>query len=302
MTRFFKQMMIGLVTFLFMGTAHSRAETKKYPDLVAVKDGSPTQMFEAGIRELGGMEQFVKKGQTVLVKPNIGWDKTPTQGADTNPELVGAIVRAAYTAGAKKVVVFDHTCDEPRACYRNSGIEKAVTDNKGISYPGNDEKDYIEVTIPNAKTLKKVKVHRIFMESDVIINVPILKHHMGSLMTAAMKNLMGVVWDRRFWHRNDLNQCIAEFGLLPKKPNLTVIDAYLVMTDNGPRGLSPDNLKLMKMQILSKDMVLADAAAAKTLGVAPSEVRYLATAQSLGVGSANLEKAVIKRITLSTPK
>ena len=99
----------------------------KLPDLVMVKGGAPAQMFDAGIRALGGMGRFVKKGQTVLVKPNIGWNKSPTEGATTNPELVGRIVQAAYGAGAKKVCVFDHAAESTsKECYRRSGIEKSV--------------------------------------------------------------------------------------------------------------------------------------------------------------------------------
>ncbi|MBF0361261.1 MAG: DUF362 domain-containing protein [Oligoflexia bacterium] len=271
----------------------------EYPDLVAVKDGSPVEMFEKGIAELGGMGRFVKKDQVVLVKPNIGWNKTPLQGATTNPELVGAIVKSAYQAGAKKVWVFDHTCDEESASYKNSGIKDAVEKNKGFMYTGDNEKDYLEKEIPKAKILKKVKVHKLYLEADVIINVPILKSHMGSKMTAAMKNLMGVVWDRRFWHKEGLHQSIAEFPLL-KKVDLTIIDAYLVMMANGPRGLSTDDLKQAKMQILSTDMLLADTAAAKILETSLEKIPSLAIAKELGVGKMDLEKVNIKRITLNS--
>jgi len=277
------------------------AKAEKIPDLVAVKDGTPVQMFEAGIAALGGMAQFVKKGQTVLVKPNIGWDRTPEQGANTHPELVGAIVKKAYEAGAARVVVFDHTCDEMKACYRNSGIKKAVEENKGVMLSGGDERDYVDVEIPGATILKKAKVHKAFMEADVIINVPVLKNHMGGRMTASLKNLMGVVWDRRFWHSEGLQQCIGEFPLLKKKVDLTIIDAYRVMVADGPRGISPENIKLMKMQLLSRDMVLVDTAAAKILEMNPKDIPYLITANALKIGTMDLDKANIKRISVPSP-
>ncbi|MEI8348417.1 MAG: DUF362 domain-containing protein, partial [Pseudomonadota bacterium] len=196
-----------------------------YPDLVGVKDGSPAQMFEVGIAALGGMERFVKKGQKVLVKPNIGWDKRPGEGACTSPDLVGKIIELALKAGAVEVAVFDNTCNDMSACYKNSGIEEAVTKAGGKIYPGDKEKYYRKVTIPGAKVLKEAKVHELFLDSDVVINVPVLKHHMSSRMTAALKNFMGVVWDRHFWHGNDLHQCIADFPMI-RKIDLTVIDAY----------------------------------------------------------------------------
>ena len=266
-------------------------------DLVAVKDGSPARMFDAGILALGGLGRFVKKGATVLVKPNIGWDKTPSEGADTNPDLVGRIVAAARAAGARKVLCFDHPVNLEADCYRRSGIARAVKANGGEMRTGSDRKAYREVPIPGGQALKSALVHELYLDSDVVINVPVLKVHGGGRMTAAMKNLMGVVWDRGFWHRTDLQRCIAEFPLL-RKPDLNVVDAYLVMVEHGPLGASTEDLELRKMQLLSTDMVLADAAGAKTLGLAPESVPYIGMAARLGVGSMDLERAAIRRISL----
>jgi uncharacterized protein (DUF362 family) len=131
----------------------------------------------------------------------------------------------------------------------------------------------------------------------VVINVPILKNHGGGRMTAALKNLMGVVWDRGEWHRKGLHQAIAEFPLV-RKPDLNVIDAYLVMTANGPRGHSTEDLSLKKMQLLSPDMVLADTAAAKVLDMDPKDVPYLKLAADLGIGTMDIDRSVVKRLVL----
>jgi uncharacterized protein (DUF362 family) len=272
----------------------------KIPDLVAVKDGSPTQMFEIGIKAFGGMERFVKKGQTVLVKPNIGWNKKPELGANTNPGLTGKIIKMAYDAGAKQVNVFDHTCNKESQCYKNSGIEEAVRKNNGIIHSGGKKRLYNLVDIPNAKVLKQALVHKLYLDADVIINVPILKTHGGGRMTSAMKNLMGVVWDRGFWHKNGLHECIADFPLVEKKVNLSVIDAFTVMKSNGPRGISFSDLVLKRMQVLSTDMVLADTACAKILGMDPNDIPYLKMAENLGYGTMNLEGSSIKRISCSS--
>jgi uncharacterized protein (DUF362 family) len=285
------------------GKRLSWAETKSpavsaWPDLVAVKDGSPAQMFEKGIGFLGGMERFVKKGNLVLVKPNIGWNKTPMEGADTNPELVGKIVASVLKAGAKKVVCFDHSVHVEKDCWERSGIAKAVKENSGEMATAANESDYREVDLPKAKILKKVKVHKLYLDSDVVINVPILKSHGGARITAALKNLMGVVWDRRFWHREGLQEAIGEVALV-RKPDLNVVDAYLVMRENGPLGVSTEDLLLKKMQILSTDIVLADAAAIKTMEVDPAAVPYLKTAADLGIGRIDLEKSVIRRVSIA---
>lgn len=214
-------------------------------DIVAVKGGEPNVMFDKAIESFGGMKRFVKKGQTVVVKPNIGWDVSPERAGNTHPMLVKRIIEHCYNAGAKEVLVFDHTCDNWTKCYTNSGIEKAVKDAGGKIVSGASESYYQEVTIPNGKRLKNAKVHELILGSDVFINVPILKHHGGGKLSVSMKNNMGIVWDRGFWHKNDLHQCIADFVTF-KKPTLNVIDAYWVMKQNGPRGVSVEDVVTMK--------------------------------------------------------
>lgn len=265
-------------------------------DLVAIKGGEAADMFDKGIAALGGMRKFVGKNQTVVVKPNIGWDVVPEKGANTNPMLVKRIIEHCFNAGAKDVYVFDHTCDKWDKCYKNSGIEKAVKEANGKIVPGNTESYYQEVEI-NGKKLKKDKVHELILESDVFINVPILKSHSSSKLTITMKNLMGINWDRRFWHKNDLHQCIADFATF-RKPDLNIVDAYRVMNDNGPRGVSIEDISLVKSQIISTDMVAADAAATKIFGMEPEEIRYIQYAAEVGVGEMDLTKLNIKRITI----
>jgi uncharacterized protein (DUF362 family) len=266
-------------------------------DMVAVKGGTPEVMFERAIAELGGMKAFVKPNQTVVVKPNIGWDAPPERAANTNPGLVGKIVEHCIAAGAKKVYVFDNTCDEWTRCYKNSGIEDAVKKAGGEVMSGKDESMYREITIPKGKVLKKAKVHKLMLDSDVVINVPVLKNHGGATMSLSMKNLMGVVWDRGFWHRNDLHQCIADYASF-QKTNLVIIDGFNVMKQNGPRGVSVDDVVNMKYLLISKDMVAADTAAVKVFGIETSDVKHIGMAEELGVGTTKLENLKIQRITI----
>jgi uncharacterized protein (DUF362 family) len=266
-------------------------------DLVAVKGGEPDLMFDKAIASLGGMNAFVKKGQKVLVKPNIGWDVVPEGGGNTHPRLVTRIIEHCYDAGAKEVVVFDHTCDQWVKCYKNSGIERAVKDAKGTIVSGDSESNYHDVDVPRGQKLTKAKVHEALLEADVFINVPILKHHSSSQLTIGMKNLMGVVWDRGYWHRNDLHQCIADFSSY-RNPDLTVVDAYYVMKQNGPRGVSRDDVVVMKSQIVGTDMVAADAAATKLWGMDPSDIGHIRIADAMGLGRMNLDGLSINRIKL----
>lgn len=267
------------------------------PDLVAVRNGEPESLFDHGIEALGGMARFVKKGQTVVVKPNIGWNVPPERAANTNPRLVRRIVEHCLQAGAKQVYVFDHTCDGWRESYRTSGIEQAVKDAGGKLAPGNSEGYFQTVAIPEGRRLREVKEHELILQADVLINVPVLKSHGGARLTVAMKNLMGVVWDRGEWHANDLHQCIADFATY-RKPDLNVVDAYNVLLRHGPRGVSAADVSNMRSQLLSTDLVTADAAAAKLFGLEPDAVDYIRIAGELGVGRKDLENLAIRRIVL----
>jgi len=269
----------------------------RLPDLVAVKGGEPEALFDAGIAALGGMRAFVKAGQTVVVKPNIGWDQPPEAAANTNPRLVRRVVEHCLDAGASKVYVFDNSCDAWTLCYKSSMIERYAREAGAEVVPANAAGYYQEVGFPGAAVLKRAKVHELLVECDVFINVPVLKHHSGAGMTAAMKNLMGAVWDRQFFHRNDLDRCIAE-ACLYKKPSLNVVDAYKVMKTGGPRGYASSVYETARFQILSADIVAADAAAARTLGFEPSRFPYVGLAAAQGSGQADLSRLDIRRIVL----
>ena len=259
------------------------------PDLVAVMGDEPELMFQRAIAELGGMKQFVKSGQKVVVKPNIGWDKVPELAGNTNPKLVAEIVKQCFAAGAKEVTVFDHTCDDWQKCYKNSGIESAAKAAGAKVMPAHLESYYRPVDLPKGKNMKKAKIHEAILNCDVWINVPILKNHGGANLTIAMKNHMGIVWDRGYFHQNDLQQCIADICTMQKKAVLNVVDAYRIMKTNGPRGRS------------ASDVVL-DTAAAKFFNqvreMPLDKVGHLAKGEALKVGTMNLDKLNVRRIKL----
>jgi uncharacterized protein (DUF362 family) len=266
-------------------------------DLVAVKGGEPDVMFQKGIEALGGIREFVKRGQSVVVKPNIGWDVTPERAGNTNPKLVAEIVKQCRDAGAKEIFVFDHTCDNWQRCYKDSGIEAAAKEAGAKIAPAHSEGYYQDVTIKNGKSLAAAKEHELILNADVVINVPVLKDHDSARLTISMKNLMGIVWDRGAWHRNDLHQCIADYAVY-RKPTLNVVDAYAVMKQNGPRGVAVSDVVVMKSLLISNDMVAADAAGAKLFGMNPADVRYIRLAADQKAGRMDLENLRIKRIAV----
>jgi uncharacterized protein (DUF362 family) len=272
------------------------------PDIVAVMGGEPAAMLERALKELGGISRYVKKGQTVVIKPNIGWDKAPEMAANTNPDLIQALVKQCLKAGAKKVTVFDHTCDNWQKCYETSGIKAAVESAGGTMLPANDETYYTETPLPKGIKLQSAKIHKALLDADVWFNVPVLKNHGGAKMSIAMKNYMGIVWDRKYFHSNDLQQCIADSCTWEKKPALNIIDAYRCMTKNGPQGRSVSDTAMLKALIVSPDIVAADTAAVglfnqvETMNI--NDVGHILQGEKLNLGTQNIKGLNVKRIKI----
>lgn len=272
------------------------------PDLVAVMGGEPEAMLDKALETLGGIGNYVKKGQKVVIKPNIGWDRTPELAGNTNPDLIKALVKRCLGAGAEKVTVFDHTCDNWQKCYASSGIADAVKEAGGVIVPANDEQYYKEVSIPGGVTLKKAKIHEALLEADVWFNVPILKNHGGAKLSCAMKNMMGIVWDRRYFHQQDLQQCIADICTWQKKPALHIVDAYRMMFQNGPQGRSAADVATLKSLIVSPNIIAADTASLAIFNQVEkldmAAVTHITKGEALHLGSTDLKKINIKRIKL----
>jgi uncharacterized protein (DUF362 family) len=272
------------------------AAQENYPDLVALKGGTPEAMFDRGIRLLGGMGRFVKNGQTVVIKPNMSWDLPPEYGVNTSPSLVAAVVKHCKDAGARKVIVMDHSIEHWERSGKNSGVLAAATGAGAVFAPAEKESYYQRVSL-NGRRLKETKIHEVLLESDVLISVPVLKTHGGAGLTISMKNLMGCIWNRQAYHLNGLQSCIADF-LYAKKPDLNIIDAYRVVTRNGPRGGSLADVAQMGSLIISPDIVAADTAASALLGRKEGEVEYIRLAAEAGFGKMNLSRLNIQRVTV----
>ncbi|MDR1408186.1 MAG: DUF362 domain-containing protein [Tannerella sp.] len=278
-------------------------KVEKAPDLVAVMGGEPEAMLDKALEELGGIGNFVKKGQKVVIKPNIGWDRTPELAGNTNPKLISALIKRCLSAGAQKVTVFDHTCDNWQKCYASSGIEAAVKAAGGVIVPANEERYYNrEIALPQGLALKNAKIHEAIVEADVWFNVPVLKNHGGAKLSCAMKNYMGIVWDRRIFHQSDLQQCIADICTWTKKPVLNIVDAYRIMHQNGPQGKSAADVATVKSLIASTDIVAADVAALRFFNQVKkldlNAVSHIGKGELLKLGTTDLDKITIKRVKL----
>ena len=272
------------------------------PDLVAIMGGEPAAMLQQALHEVGGIGAYVQRGHKVAINPNMGWSQKPELGANTNPDLIAELVRQCLSAGASEVSVFDHTCDEWTSSYKNSGIADAAKAAGAQVLPAHAESYYRKITLPVGKVLKEALVHQAILDSDVWFNVPVLKHHGGANLTIAMKNHMGIVWDRHFFHRHDLHQCIADICSLQKAPTLNIVDAYRVVKTNGPRARSLEDVVTPKALFLSSDIVAVDTVSTRFFNQIRSmpleHIGHISKGQDLRLGTMDTEKLTIKRIKM----
>ena len=270
-------------------------------DLVIAQQGTPTQLLQAAMAPLGGMGRFVKKGQRVVIKANIAWARTPEQACTNNPDLLSALIKMCYDTGAKRVAVWDHTCDNYQFCFSRSGLKEAAQKAGADIFSGHGRNVYKQVEVQKGKKLKTAEVLRDVLESDVFINFPIPKHHFATELTLGMKNLIGIVWDMEQLHKIDLHQCIADINTV-RKPDLVVMDAIRILTTNGPKG--PGKTEDIGEVITSTDIVAADAYAATFFKhpktgkpFKPEEIKFVKLASDLGLGEIDLAKVRVKKVS-----
>lgn len=272
-----------------------KAGRQQQPVVVVAEKDKPVELVRKAIKALGGMGRFVKKGNRVLIKPNIAFARPPEGAANTNPEVVAELVQLCFEAGAKEVIVLDYTLDPARITYEMSGIAKAA-EAKGARVVYVSPRDFVPVEVPKGKILSAydVRVLKQVLDADVFINVPIAKTHGSARLTLGMKNLMGIIQDRGAWHRSgDLHQCIADF-VTAVKPHLTVIDAIRILASGGPKG--PGRVEQKDTIIASTDIVAADAYATTLFGLTPNDVPHIIKAAELGVGVADLKRVKIVKV------
>ncbi len=265
------------------------------PQVIWVENGEPADLVNTAFIELGGITRFISKGDVVVIKPNIGWDRNPELAATTNPEVVAAVVELCKKAGADEIKIFDRTCNNPRRCYRNSKIEKMAKAAGADVYHMRDNK-YKDIDI-NGKIIKSWPIYSEYLEADKIINIPIAKHHSLSKVTLGLKNLMGVMGGNRGSLHNDFSQKITDINknLLP---SVTLIDAYRILTANGPSGGNPDHVRLTKTLVASSCTVSADATALELFNHKLTDVDHIKLAADNGLAKYDLTKLNVKRIAL----
>lgn len=265
------------------------------PDIAVAQGESPSAITRAAIGALGGIKRFISKGDVVVVKPNMAFDRLPEHAANTNPEVAATVVKLCFEAGAKKVSVFDRTVNEPRRVYVQSGIAEASA-KAGADVSFIDDRKFREVSI-NGIALTKWYFYRDVLEADKLINIPIAKHHSLTRLTMAMKNWMGVIGGRRDLLHQRIHESIVDLSLVIK-PTLTILDAVRILVRGGPQGGDLKNVEQRNTIIAGVDQVAVDAYGATLFGLKGKDIKHLAIASDKGLGRIDIENLSIRQIKL----
>jgi uncharacterized protein (DUF362 family) len=264
-----------------------------YPAISLVRDENHVTALNRALDAVGGIARFVKPGERVTIKPNVAWDRTPRQAANTNPQLVGEMVQLCLAAGAAEVIVTDVTCNDARRTFLRSGIKEAAEKAGGkVILPIDD--DYLDADL-NGQLLTVWPVLKYFVETDRIINMPIVKHHSLTSCTIGMKNLYGIIGGRRHQLHQQIDQSIVDLAAFVR-PTLTVVDATRVLMRGGPQGGSLADVEVNNSVICSTDQVAAEARTCAFLGLMPENVGHIMLAEKSGIGKIDYRSIGYKEI------
>jgi uncharacterized protein (DUF362 family) len=296
MTRrnFFKTAAAGIA--LGIAGSPSSLIAKEEVDL-AVISGDPVAATKKALEVLGGISRFVKKGQRVVLKPNMSFTRTPEFGATTHPQVVATVAQACMEAGAQQVLVLDHTLQRAEICLERTGIREACKDIPGVYVLALQERKFFrEIKIPEGKALERVEVMKEVLDSPVLINIPVAKSHSATGVSMGIKGLMGLIWDREVFHSQvNMNQALADLATVIK-PKLTILDATRALTSGGPGG--PGEVKKPNLIIAGIDPVAVDSYGVSVVpwygqNFKGRQVEHLQIAHQRGLGKIDIEQSKV---------
>ena len=271
-----------------------RAFLKAAGAAAAIAAADPAKLVDRALDAYGGLSGIVRPGDTVIIKANFSWAYPPEQGGCNNPGVLARIMQRCAEAGAGSVTAVDYTIEYAPECLRASGIKQAVED-AGFHVQAFEYGDFEDRTVDGVY-LKVAQVPKLLRDADVLIDVPAVKSHGNTLLTAGMKNLMGLVLRRNELHYDNLDQNIADIAAL-FRPDLTIADAYLVVKNNGPRGSTdPADLAHPHQVVVGDDIVAVDAYCASYLDLKPEDVAHIKLAAQGGLGQMDLGKMSIVNV------
>ncbi|MGA2518048.1 MAG: DUF362 domain-containing protein [Thermodesulfobacteriota bacterium] len=281
--------LVGRPSFLF---------AKEEYDL-AVISGEPAAATRKALEAIGGISRFVKKGQRVVLKPNMSFARTPDLSATTHPLVVATVAQACMEAGAQQVLVLDHTLHRAEICLERTGIRDACKSISGVHVLALQERTFFrEVKVPKGKDLESVEVVKEILDGYILINIPVAKSHSATGVSLGMKGLMGLVWDRESFHsRFNINQAIADLGTVIK-PQVTILDATRALVSGGPGG--PGEVRKLNLIIAGTDPVAVDSYGVSIVpwygqNFKGRQVEHLLAAYEKGLGKIDIDQLKVFR-------
>lgn len=273
------------------------AEEKAGP-VIGVAEGDNAKLVKAAVDLVGGIDRFMKPGDVVCIKPNLSFASNIDCGATTSPAIVRQVVKLCLDAGASRIIVLDHTIHDATLCVERSRIEEAIIDKKVSLVTLQQERQYAEVDVPLGKELSRIQVAKAIQTADLLINMPVAKTHSATGVSLGLKGLMGLIWDRGYLHRTNLDRAIAELATVIK-PQLTVVDATRALITGGPGG--PGKTVILNKVVAGTDIVAVDS---YTVGLAQwykkswtgQQVKSIRAASDLGLGEIDTTKMQIKQV------
>ena len=294
--KFLKTAAAGVALGLVSSPSLSMA--KEEYDL-AVISGAPVSATRKALEAIGGISRFVKKGQRVVLKPNMSFSRTPDFSATTHPLVVTTLAQACIEAGASQVLVLDHTLQRAELCLERTGIREACKNLPGVHVLALQERKFFrEIKIPQGKVLERVEVIKEVLDNSVLINIPVAKSHSATGVSMGMKGLMGLIWDRESFHSQyNINQAIADLGTVIK-PQLTILDATRALASGGPGG--PGEVKKPNLIIAGIDPVAVDSYGATVVpwygqNFKGRQVEHLLVSHQRGLGKIDIDQLNIFR-------
>lgn len=298
-----KSVLMGIGAVAASSPLRGLPMAQNLPDLTVVQGPDPGQAVAKAIETAGGIGRFISRGDNVVIKPNMAWDRRPEQAANTNPQVVASVVRLCFEGGAGTVKVFDNPTEDARRVYVQSGIAAAARA-VGAKTPYMDSRKFRRIRL-DGEVLKKWEIYLDVIEADKVINIPIAKHHSLAGLTLSMKNWMGAIGGNRSRLHWKLDESLADLAAF-FKPSLTILDCVRILTANGPQGGSLSYVKVLNTVVVGTDQVAVDAFGAslfETTAGRPESARrarrYIQRAASRGIGRMDLENLHIVKLRLA---
>lgn len=252
-----------------------------------VREDQALKMIKSALEEMGGergVRHFITKGDVVVIKPNVAFDKNPDLAATTQPDTVSAVVKLCFDAGARKVIVADNPINNPESCFFKTKVgDAALRAGAELMMP---QASYFEELYVGGETITNTwrMFYRPFREATKVIGISPVKDHNLCKATVTLKNWYGLLGNPRNQFHQNIHGIISDFALM-MKPTLVIADGRKLLMRNGPTGGSLNDVKKSDTIVVGIDSTAVDSwCVTRLLGKQRHEIIYLDKVIARGLG------------------